>query len=286
MIHIATVHFKSDRWISTQQEFLRKNIEGPHRIYAWLNDIPNARTDGFHYCCQEAVTPHAIKLNLLGDMMCFAAEDDDILIFIDGDAFPIAPIEPLLRAQLPKHKLVAVQRLENNGDLQPHPCFCATTARFWREIQGDWKAGYQWQTATGRMETDVGGNLLKILRGRNVDWLPLLRSHDATHHPVLFGIYAGLVYHHGAGFREAVTRFDMVHAKLNIFDRLLGVFPSRQRRIKRRKLGAENKIWSEQVFAEIHANPRYFEERLTPQHAHKGELVTRAAAAQAGLVMC
>ena len=59
--------------------------------------------------------------------------------------------------------LLAVKRLENNGDIQPHSLFCATTVGFWRQINGDWNYGYEWLNNQNRHVTDVGGNLLKIL---------------------------------------------------------------------------------------------------------------------------
>jgi hypothetical protein len=37
------------------------------------------------------------------------------LLFIDGDAFPVAALEPLLRDRLAEHRLIAAQRYENNG---------------------------------------------------------------------------------------------------------------------------------------------------------------------------
>lgn len=89
---------------------------------------------------------------------------------------PIGDVEALLEQNLYMRKLVAVQRLENDGDPQPHPCFCATTVGFWREIAGDWNAGYIWKNKRRHPFTDIGGNLLEKLTKTGVPWLPLLRS--------------------------------------------------------------------------------------------------------------
>jgi len=263
MIHIATVHFQSDKWIQTQLSYFRKSLASPFRVYAWLNEVPPVPPGTFFYTCYEAVIQHATKLNLLADMICLSAQDDeDIIIFVDGDAFPIGDIEPFLRQKIERHKLVAVQRLENNGDIQPHPCFCATTVGFWRSIKGDWNQGYQWTNKAGNPTTDVGGNLLKILTDNRTDWYRILRSGGLTEHPVLFGIYEGLVYHHGAGFRNPVTRGDMANFKVTWLDRVRAVFPSRVERVTRRrmrkKMGIANNVVSEQLYQQIVKDPDFF----------------------------
>jgi hypothetical protein len=263
MIHIATVHFQSDRWIPIQLAYLRKHIQSPFRVYAWLNEVPPVPPDTFYYCCSEPVKPHAIKLNLLADLIYFDSNrDDDIIIFLDGDAFPIGDLEPFLREKLKTHKLVAIQRLENNGDIQPHPCFCATTVGFWHSIKGDWNEGHLWTNNGGVPTTDVGGNLLKILSDRGTDWYRILRSNGLTNHPVLFGIYGGLIYHHGAGFRNPVTRGDMANFQISWLDHVRAVFPSRVERVTlrrvRKKMAAANHVISEEFFQQIAKDPDFF----------------------------
>ena len=122
-------------------------------------------------------------------------------MFIDGDAFPIAPIGPFLRDKLERYPLVAVRRDENNGDPQPHPSFCVTTAGFWRGLPGDWRRGHTWTNPQGKQVTDVGGNLLGLLEDAGIEWYPMLRTNKVNPHPLQFGVYEDLVYHHGGGFR-------------------------------------------------------------------------------------
>jgi hypothetical protein len=210
MLHIATVHWRNEAWIGIQRRYLERHIRGPFRIYAFLNDIRPEHRASFHYCSTEPIREHAVKLNLLAEVIQRCASDDDLLMFLDGDAFPVSALMPLLVERLSTHPLVAVQRLENHGDRQPHPCFCVTTVGFWKSIGGDWKEGYAWNDASGKPTTDVGGNLLGILESRGVDWFPLHRSNHTNLHPLWFGIYGGVLYHHGAGFREAkLSRADM-----------------------------------------------------------------------------
>jgi hypothetical protein len=149
---------------------------------------------------------HSGKLNRLAEST--DAEDDDVLLFLDGDAFPVTPIGEFLGERLAQFPLVAVRRDENLGDVQPHPCFCATTAGFWRDIGGNWSPG-AWTDDAGREVEDVGGALLQILSERGIEWCPLLRTNRHNLHPVLFGLYEERIYHHGAGFRPAFVRADL-----------------------------------------------------------------------------
>ena len=212
--HVVTVHWKSPAWIDVQLRELARQLGDDHLVYAFLNEIERTWVDRFFYASREPIETHSIKLNLLGDMVTLRAEPGDLLLFIDGDAFPVAPVGDLA-ALLPSHPLIAVQRYENAGDIQPHPCFCLTTVGFWREIKGDWSSGFRWTNLHGREVTDVGGNLLEVLEREKVPWLPLRRLNTDNPHPVLFGVYGTpgrpFAYHHGAAFRPPVTRLD-VHA--------------------------------------------------------------------------
>jgi hypothetical protein len=210
MLHIATVHWKNEEWIDLQLSYLRRHIPVPYRVYAFLNEIPEAHRSKFFHSSCEPIREHAVKLNLLADVIGLSSDNSDLIMFLDGDAFPIGDIMPFLEQRLASHPLVAVQRLENNGDRQPHPCFCVTTVGFWKSIGGDWREGHSWTDKSGQQVTDVGGNLLGILEERRIEWSPLLRSNRRDLHPLWFGVYGGMVYHHGAGFRpDKLSRADL-----------------------------------------------------------------------------
>jgi hypothetical protein len=246
MIHIATVHWQTDRWIDLQLRFIRSHLEQPYRVYAFLNDVPSGHAEKFFYVKTEPIEDHATKLNLLADLIIKrSADGDDPLIFIDGDAFPVSPVAQLLADRLGQHKLIAVKRSENNGDRQPHPCFCATTVGWWHENQGDWSRGHTWLDRGGSPVTDVGGNLLRTLTASRTHWYPLLRVNVANRHPVFFGVYGddrygAIVYHHGAGFRSGLSREDFSADALDfrpgLTTRAIRRLPSRRpfRRLRRR----------------------------------------------------
>ncbi len=218
MIHILTIHWKSDQWIDIQLKYLQHFIDEPFRVYAFLNQVPRTQhhLNKYFYCCTENIKSHAIKLNLLADMACFAADsEDDYLMFLDGDAFPIAGVSKFKTKIMDDYPLAAIQRLDNSGDIQPHPSFCLTQIKFWKSIKGDWKPGNTtWINDDGQKVADVGGLMLSKLKRKKIAWYPMNRSNTNSFHPVLFGVYDHLIYHHGAGFRTPGIRSDQKHIKL------------------------------------------------------------------------
>jgi hypothetical protein len=199
VIHIATVHWRDERWLEPQRRYLERNLEGPYRIRA----DRDARGEG--------PDAHAEKLNALAARIALEAEPDDVLIFLDGDAFPIAPLDGFLEQTLSRFPLAAIRRDENLGDKQPHPSFCATTVGFWRELGGDWSRG-PWTNDVGWEIDDPGGRLLETLTAKGIEWRALRRTNRVNLHPVLFGVYDDVVYHHGAGFRKVFDRVDRLRA--------------------------------------------------------------------------
>ena len=123
MLHVATVHWQDERWITPQLKFLRKNLP-EHQVWASLNgiDIENWREE-FNFV-EDLQGEHHHKLNFLAEKILAVASDDDLLLFLDSDAFPISRIGPEVLEGFP---LLAVRRDENAGQPMPHPCFCLTT---------------------------------------------------------------------------------------------------------------------------------------------------------------
>jgi len=270
MLHIVTVHWQDDRWVDIQLKYLNRNINTRFKVYAFLNSIPGHHRAKFFYSSTEEIPSHAVKLNLLADMAAFdSAGPDDWLMFIDGDAFPIGDICAFGAEKLAEYPLLAIQRKENRGDIQPHPSFCLTTIGFWREIQGDWKSGRGWRDIRGNLVSDVGGSLLDNLRDRGVRWFPMRRSNKRNLHPLWFGIYEDLVYHHGSGFRGPISRLDCGgSAVLPLLCRLHGmmarILPRRASDLLNPlgKIIRRNSIMSTEVYRAILADDgfyRYFQ---------------------------
>lgn len=253
MIYICTVHYQTEVWIRPQLEFIKKNIDRPYKIVACVPETRNCK-DFYLESCYENDSilsyNHADKLNYLSKIVCLEAKPTDVIIFLDGDAFPIKPIGRYLEEKLSKYALIAVQRKENDGDMNPHPSFAATTVGFWKKIEGDWYPGYSWKNCHGSEVSDTGGNLLKILDEHKVNWYPLNRTNRTNIHPLWFGIYDDVVYHHGAGYRMPISRLDLKNGSIDE-DEFIGSVEFA------RNLEAQNI-----VFDEIGNNVNFFERFL------------------------
>ncbi|MCW3068758.1 MAG: hypothetical protein JWL67_1383 [Solirubrobacterales bacterium] len=200
MLYIATAHFRSPRWIEIQTRYLREQISTPFETWSSLEEIDPSYARHFDRIIEQR-GPHAGKLNHLAMEIAEEAADEDLLMFLDGDAFPIADPMPLIEDGLARAPLIAVRRAENLDEPQPHPCFCVTTVGTWRTLPGDWSSGPTWAGPRGLRRSDVGGNLLRRLELTKTPWVDVLRTNRTNLDPVYFAIYGDTIYHHGAGFR-------------------------------------------------------------------------------------
>lgn len=228
MIHFLSVH-TSTRWIDIQRRFIEGNVATPHRFWLYLEDDadevcstyasstcyvarsgvvdpPNSRSSGRHVARLNKLTRHVISQSLVAE--------EDVLVFLDSDAFLIRSIEPLVE-ELKRYPVISVQRLEN-GDRHSHPCFFMTTVCTWKSLNGGCGTnGPMWNL--GRTDSvfrpkkcDTGGAIYNEIKRRGVKWLPLNRTNVVDFAPVLFGIYGHTVYHHGCGSRSPIVDVHIV----------------------------------------------------------------------------
>ena len=261
MLHIATVHFRSARWIPIQARELQRHLRIPFRTWTSLEGI-NPSYGRYFDRVIEQLGPHADKLNHLALEIAHEADDNDLLMFLDGDAFPIADPAPLIDAGLQSAPLLAVRRSENVGDPYPHPCFCVTSVGTWRALPGDWTMGYRWKDVNGVDRTDVGANLMRQLELTGTPWTPVLRTNQRNLHPLFFAVYGDVIYHHGAGFRSPIDQTDRA-GLTHIPDLSLPIVRSvawrlglLRRRASRAKTARRNQKLSEEIFAKIERDDR------------------------------
>jgi hypothetical protein len=203
VLHVATLHYGDPRWIEIQTRYLRENVSVPYRLWTALGEAASPYADRFDRVIEQGGR-HSDRLNHLALEISHEANADDLLMFLDGDAFPIADPMPVITDGLARAPMVAVRRAENLGDRQPHPCFCVTTVATWRSLPGDWSGAARWLDASGRPVSDVGGNLLRTMELTNTPWVEVLRSNRTNIDPVFFAIYGDVIYHHGAGFHAGL----------------------------------------------------------------------------------
>jgi hypothetical protein len=241
VLYIATAHYLSPRWVEIQTRHVREHISVPYQTWASLEGIDPSY--GAHFDrTVEQLGSHSGKLNHLAMEISEEAADSDLLMFLDGDAFPIADPMPFIEEGLSRAPLIAVRRAENVDQPQPHPCFCVTTVGTWRSLPGDWSAGPTWPGAHGWDITDVGSLLMRELELAGMEWVEVLRSNRRNPDPLYFAVYGDIVYHHGAGFRA--EKLSAVHRAM-LPERLLR--PNRSRvlapvgraLVKRRRLAWE-----------------------------------------------
>jgi hypothetical protein len=213
VIYIATNHFRDARWVDIQLRHLARHTGEPYEVHATVVGIDQRHRARFDHVIDNPETPIEPGTRSQGRMLTVLAEEiarqsdpDDLLVFMHGDAFPIADWVAPVRRMLAERPLAAVRR-DENLEPTPHECFCATTVGFWTEIGGSWMAGPAWDFR-GRPVTDTSGSLWANLESRGIEWHPILRTNAANLHPVWFAVYGDIVYHHGAGFRTPMSRRD------------------------------------------------------------------------------
>jgi len=272
VLYVATVHFQSARWIEVQLRYLNRTITEPFRTVAVLNEI-GPEFDSRFDTVIPAKGPHEGKLNLIAAEITSMARPDDIILFLDGDAFPIADPMPTIHRALSESSLLAVRRDENWGDRQPHPSFCAVRVSEWERLHGDWSRGGIWLNDSGHRVTDVGGNLLAALERSHSTWTPLLRSNVWNPHPLWFGIYGDIVYHHGAGFRAPLSRVDKEAAgprrgrSVPLVGGLAQAVTLRRRHRALERVVRQSTALSDAWFGRIESDPEFFRALLAPAGA-------------------
>jgi hypothetical protein len=258
VLYIVTVHYASPKWIEIQARYLREHISVPYETWSSLERIDPSYGAHFDRVFEQRGR-HPGKLNHLAMEISHVAQDNDLLMFLDGDAFPIADPMPLISDALARAPLLAVRRAENVEDPQPHPCFCVTTVGSWRALPGDWSAGYTWIADKGRRVSDVGGNLLRALELNGMEWVQVLRSNRHNPDPLFFAIYGDVLYHHGAGFRAG--ELSRAHRDLAPARRPVPSAPGLgwlARRANRRRWGS----WQQQTQARYLEQSRVLYERI------------------------
>ena len=126
MLHIATVHYLSPRWIEIQTRYLRRHMSTSYMTWASLEGIDPSYEQYFDKVFDLA-RGHQGKLNNLALEISAQAEPDDLIMFLDGDAFPIRDPMPLIREGLAKAPLIA--RGNPSGPIDTAPAFSSGSAK-------------------------------------------------------------------------------------------------------------------------------------------------------------
>tara|TARA_B100001123_G_scaffold434907_1_gene562334 strand:+ start:8139 stop:8966 length:828 start_codon:yes stop_codon:yes gene_type:complete len=224
MIHIITNHHKTLKWLNLQSEYLQKNTIDAYKVYCGATDLEVGIEEEkqnfsdsikelyeFH-TLENVINRHPDKLNYLVNLITLNEENkNDLLVFLDPDAFPIFEAwDTQIKTWLEQLPVFAINRGENiepllkeNQKPYPHPCFFATTIKFWKENNLSWDI----DSSQG---ADCAGVLLKKwLDQNNHGWGKLIRTNCFNLHPLNFGVYGNMIYHHGSGNRPVYDSIDI-----------------------------------------------------------------------------
>ena len=223
MIYYITIHHNVGRFVRLQADHIAAHTKN-YKVYCGLSGIPFKADDSEsvyeqyrRFDITGVQNQHWFRMNYL--FGCLEKEqifqEDDLVVFMDGDAFPIEDWEPSVRAQLENHALVAVERREDIEPLMdekwkpyPHPLFCVAKAKFWQENSLEWKLD------PARGISTCGPLLKEWLEQNGYTSCPLLRTNVFNIHPLYFGVYGDIVYHHGAS-----AGLDKVYGSTDIWTR-------------------------------------------------------------------
>lgn len=176
----------------------------------------------FSHIESTSVKDHATKLNLLSEIICSKAKADDIIMLLDGDAFPCDFIEYDFLKIVDDNIFGAIQQVECFDEPIPHPSFFIARVDSYLKHKFDWTPGPHWDTEQGKF-TDVGARIWDYALKNNYFWSPLKRTNKHNIHPLWFGVYENKIYHHGAGFRNPISKIDRLYPS-NQFGRCKWLF--------------------------------------------------------------
>jgi len=181
----------------------------------------------------DASCDHGVQLHHLAKRACDAdAPEDDLLVFLDSDAWPLASLKenvvPLLDAE-DGIDLVAVRRSVEGMALWPHPSFAVTTCGAWTKNKHSFSQppdGEDPEVVNERLTyaifnesrgllchdhfmLDTGAPLWRHFNDSSKNWVALDRMNKLDIDPLFYGVYGldgvPMAYHQGAGSRHTAT---------------------------------------------------------------------------------
>ena len=194
-----------------------------------------AETTALSRCILNAIAScdHGVQLHHLAQRACDAqVPEDDLLLFLDSDAWPLASfrdyIVPLLDAK-DGVELVAVRRSVEGMALWPHPSFAVTTCGAWNKNNHSFSQPPHDEDPAPHTERltrqifdhsrgmlchdhyklDTGAPLWRSYNDTSTNWVALDRMNQLDIDPLFYGVYGlngvPIAYHQGAGSRHVAT---------------------------------------------------------------------------------
>jgi len=242
MIHIITHHYSTTAWFEIQKRHILKYSDPektPYKLYlAKYNidmpedfDLPDnwEIVDLDNLYPENGKNEHYLHMQwLYENCVKDKAEDDDIIMFLDSDAFPcderwlesisIGLYGNKYKNLIPEHQLpsdyepvkaVVIHFLENRGiaqpaDYYPYPdlCFFTTLKKTWEDHNLEWYIDF-----SNPMHQNPGfGMKDKIMQTDFGPVVAITRTNKFNAHNVMFGVYGDFLYHQHCGSRAIIGR--------------------------------------------------------------------------------
>ena len=144
--------------------------------------------------------------------------------------------------KLKEYPFVSCQEPQHEWDTNykiPHPMFMLFDAK--HILEGD-LSHYLSKIIKDKYGNWWGG-VIEWMKKNNYDYYPIVRSNKINLHPLYFGIYENLIYHHWAGSRRMITRQDRIKqtGQVNVY----------REDSKLEQIASENHKMSNDIFEQI-----------------------------------
>lgn len=227
MIHVLTLHYGTTAWVDIQRRHIEKFTERDD--YAVWFAKYKAKID-------QSILPkdwsiidldssyvgkneHYLQMNWIYQHVKNNINDDDIVVFMDSDAFPCSrEWAPYLNTVLEKEDSVVVLHMyENRGTQHPdayHPypdlCFFACKKKTIEKYKLEWQLNGK---------PNPGFHMKDLIIKNNLLVYELKRSNIFDAHKVMFGVYGEIIYHQAAGSRAGINNGASVYTGSDLFYR-------------------------------------------------------------------
>jgi len=217
MIHITSTHYQDPYWIKIQLDSIKKHIKVPYKTYmahAAMPEMYESFESEVDFLYQHTMKKGSKFHNMDGTRYCVPhikknMGPGDIVIKIDSDAFFINDIDEKYVKFVNDNKFIAMKEPLHEADTTlhtPHPAYYAFTSKFLNDGLTDALTKLQ------PRNSNWWGGVISWLSHHKIEWKPMTRSNEVNLHPIYFGLYGDLIYHHWAGSRHMITRFDRANA--------------------------------------------------------------------------
>ena len=205
MLHIFTIH-TNDKWADIQLQHFEKYINCDYQVYVRMNENHEEYMNKYDVCVPGMSRHQSDSFKILYDIVKDSILPDDIVIRIDSDAFPIDnTFIDIITENLKKYQMIAIEEPEHELDLNiriPHPSFMAFTAK------SLFNGLDECLCSRSMKYENWWGDVMNWIESEDRKYYPLVRYNKVNLHPLYYGIYGGIIYHHWAGSRTMITRAD------------------------------------------------------------------------------